>query len=102
MKSERAVPRLIELARPLVWREGHEFNEHYSVKALVAIGEPAVPPLVKTLEETSAQPLLSREIIERETFALVLLRQLGPAAEEAIPGKGESGQVREFGIVGEA
>ena len=60
MKSERAVPRLVELARPLVWREGHEFNEHYSVKALVAIGEPAVPPLAKTLEDTSAQPLLSR------------------------------------------
>ena len=76
MKSERAVPRLIELARPLVWREGHEFNEHYSVKALVAIGEPAVPPRRRH----------SRHLQQRSTDRRLEPRPQGAGPNEPLPG----------------
>ncbi len=88
MKSRRAIPRLVEVlrhspkiveVRPLFfvdearWGKGlfRDVRSHYSFKALVRIGRPAVPALVRLLNSTDendrwAAAAALREIDPRE------------------------------------
>ena len=87
MKSVKAVPSLLQIAEAQFMKKQRGFAKHYSVKALVEIGDGAVPAVVEVLMEHKAASHagVSMKVIQREFFALLLLREFGEKATEAVP-----------------
>ena len=87
IKSVKAVPPLLQIAEAQYIEKQRGFEKHYCVKALVEIGEGAVPAVVEVLMEHKAASLAGagKKVIQREFFALFLLREFGEKAKEAVP-----------------
>ena len=79
LKSARAIPRLVEIV------EGQGFGaspDHYGLRALAAIGKPAVPSLVRILEKYMATPNPKGEI-HRIVGVMEALGKIGRRAHNA-------------------